>query len=289
MGTSSSTTALYDAEFFRSLHEGCRRSAAVVVPALIDLFQPRSVVDVGCGAGLWLSVFREHGVADVLGVDGPWVESAQREIPESLFHEHDLSLPLNLDRTFDLAICLEVAEHLPPDSAQPLVDSLTRLAPIVLFSAAIPGQRGEGHINERWQSFWSELFAARGYSCPADLRYRFWTNDSVEVWYRQNMACYVASDRPDVLHRLSSATIASPRPPMDLVHPGLYLLLARDFQQVKQYADRLEERHQRAVTELGEIRYQLARIKNSRSWRLLQAMRPALNAGRRVGAFLRVR
>jgi SAM-dependent methyltransferase len=281
--------AHYGAEFFKSHHEGSSRSAAVVVPALIDLFQPSSVVDVGCGTGLWLSPFREHGITDVLGIDGPWVERAQREIPESLFREHDLSEPLKLDRTFDLALCLEVAEHLPPQSAQPLVESLTHLSPVVFFSAAIPCQGGEGHVNERWQSFWSELFAARGYSCPTDLRVRFWTNDAVEIWYRQNMACYVASDRLDILHRLSSAKSVSSTEPMDMVHPGLYLRLARDFEHVKQYADRLEERHQRALAELGDAQHQLTRIKTSKSWRLLQAIRPALNAGRRIAAFVRVR
>jgi SAM-dependent methyltransferase len=281
--------ALYGAEFFRSLHDGSNRSAAVVVPVLIDLFQPRSVVDVGCGTGLWLAAFRERGIADVLGIDGPWVETTQRKIPQSLFREHDLTQPLTLDRIFDLALCLEVAEHLPPESAQTLVDSLIRLSSVVLFSAAIPCQRGDGHINERWQSFWRELFHARGYSCPSDLRPRFWTNEAVEIWYRQNMACYVANDRPDILHRLSSVKSPSPSVPVDLVHPGLYLLIARDFEQMKQYADRLEQTQQRTMAELEDARRQLASIKNSKSWRLIEAVRPALTAGKRVGAFFRVR
>jgi SAM-dependent methyltransferase len=280
--------ALYDADFFKSHHKGSSRSASVVVPVLIDLFQPSSVVDVGCGTGLWLSLFREHGISDVLGIDGPWVEKAQREIPESLFREQDLSEPLKLDRTFDLALCLEVAEHLPPDSAELLVRSLTHLSPVVLFSAAIPCQGGEGHVNERWQSFWSECFATRGYSCPIDLRPRFWMNDAVEIWYRQNMACFVANERPDILCRLSSAKSMSLTQPMDMVHPGLYLRLARDLEQVKQYAARLEERHQRAIAELGDARYQLMRIETSKSWRLIQAIRPALNAGRSMAAFLRL-
>jgi hypothetical protein len=179
-------------------------------------------------------------VADVLGIDGPWTKDTQRELPDVLFLEHDLRQPLKLDRLFDLAVCLEVAEHLPPEAAQRLVESLTHLAPIVLFSAAIPFQGGEGLINERWPSFWSDLFASYGYRCPIDLRHRFWTNDAVEVWYRQNMACYIANSQLDTLRRLSSASGATPNGPMDAVHPGLYLRLVRESDRRKQRADALE-------------------------------------------------
>jgi hypothetical protein len=61
-------------------------------------------------------------------------------------------------RTFDLAICLEVAEHLPPEAAEGFIDSLTRLAPVVLFSAAITFQVGNQHLNGQWPDYWATLF-----------------------------------------------------------------------------------------------------------------------------------
>jgi hypothetical protein len=51
-------------------------------------------------------------------------------------------------KRFDLAISLEVAEHLPEGSAGALVSTLIEAAPVVVFSAAIKGQSGTNHINE---------------------------------------------------------------------------------------------------------------------------------------------
>src|SRR5262249_17385892 len=92
--------ALYDAAFFQSLHEDSSSAAAAIVPLIIELYQPKSIIDIGCGTGLWLSAFRERGIADVVGIDGPWVASIALKIPKRLFREHDLTRPLELDRTF---------------------------------------------------------------------------------------------------------------------------------------------------------------------------------------------
>ena len=100
--------------------------------------------------------------------------------------------PLALGRSFDLAVALEIAEHLPDSAAECFVESLTGLAPAVLFSAAIPGQGGTGHLNERWPEYWSRLFAAAGFDPIDALRPRIWHDERVEVWYAQNTFLYVA-------------------------------------------------------------------------------------------------
>jgi SAM-dependent methyltransferase len=105
----------YTGEFYRDHREVSLRSARVIVPLVLRLVQPRSVVDVGCGTGTWLSVFREHGVTDVLGMDGEWVDPAGLAIPEARFRAVDARRPLPVDRRFDLAVSLEVAEHLPAE------------------------------------------------------------------------------------------------------------------------------------------------------------------------------
>jgi SAM-dependent methyltransferase len=281
VGTSSSPPSLYDAGFFDRQRDGSRRSAAIAVPLLIELFEPQSVIDVGCGTGVWLSVFREYGVDDILGIDGPWIERRQQEIPEVFFRECDLTQPVALGRTFDLALCLEVAEHLPSEAVPGLVESLTALAPVVVFSAAIPGQGGDGHINERWPSFWSSYFAARGYVCSTDLRRRLWSADAVEFWYRQNMLCFVAEARPDLIDRASRENDGSAAGPLDVVHPQLFLKVSSDLEWRCRDVDRLER-------EIQETRAELSAIKNSRAWRCYQSIRPMLVGARRVSSRFRI-
>ena len=127
----------YTAEFFANRQPTAANSASAVVPWLIDALHPGSVVDVGCGTGTWLAKFRRHGVDDIIGIDGSWVPTAALEIPQQLFRVANLEQRISLGRRFDLAISLEVAEHLPPERADEFIAELTSLADIVLFSAAI--------------------------------------------------------------------------------------------------------------------------------------------------------
>jgi len=157
------TSLHYSREFYNGLQNNVLRSARRVVPIINNLIQPGSVVDIGCGLGTWLSVFREEGVDDIFGVDGHGVKQSLLTIESQQFNHWDLRQRLELDRTFDLVVCLEVAEHLPAASARTLVKTLTGLGHIVLFSAAIPGQGGTKHINEQWPDYWANLFSEFGY------------------------------------------------------------------------------------------------------------------------------
>lgn len=152
-------TPLYDADFFDKHDAQGYRSACGVVPILLQLVQPKSVVDFGCGSGMWLRAFADHGITDGLGLDGEWVQNRPK-----CFRVADLNQPVELPRSFDLAVSLEVAEHLANGDA--LIESLTKSAPVVLFSAAIPDQGGDGHVNEQWPDYWSCIFRLkRLYSC----------------------------------------------------------------------------------------------------------------------------
>lgn len=181
----------YDTMFYESNEEGMLRSAQVVVPLVMDLVQPRSVVDVGCGRGAWLSVFRDHGVKRLRGLDGPWVERDKLLIDQTFFSEADLCKRMPLCERFDLAVCLEVGEHLPHSVAPQLVQSLTEFAPVVLFSAAVPGQGGTAHINEQWPDYWAALFDDRSYRRLDPFRRHVLHDESVSWWYRQNISLYV--------------------------------------------------------------------------------------------------
>jgi hypothetical protein len=185
---------------------------------------------VGCGTGLWLAAFKAAGVADYLGIDGDYVERRLLVIEPERFLGRDLTQPLDVGRRFDLAVCLEVAEHLPPASAGTLVGSLVRLAPVILFSAAIPYQMGEGHVNEQWPEYWRDQFAAHGYVVVDALRDRLWENKDVETWYRQNLLFYGERDRLADYPRLrAELERAGEGRMLSRVHPEHYATLLESF------------------------------------------------------------
>jgi SAM-dependent methyltransferase len=218
-----SASALYSSEFYAGQVDGSAQSAAAVVPLVLSLLPARSVVDVGCGVGPWAAEFLSKGVPDVWGVDGDYVESSQLRIPLDRFAVHDLTKPISFGRTFDLAVCLEVAEHLPASRARGLIADLTSLAPCVLFSAAIPGQGGTHHINEQYLPYWTDLFLGQGYEGVDPIRPQILGDDSVEWWYQQNVVMFAAPNHPllakgflspqTIIHQRLYESVKNPGPP----------------------------------------------------------------------------
>jgi SAM-dependent methyltransferase len=210
----------YSSEFYRKQSPGSLSSAREVVPIILELIQPLSVIDFGCGIGTWLSVFEENGVKDIVGVDGDYVDMRTLLIPTEGFIPLDIASPIRMDRTFDLVISLEVAEHLPHKLANTFVENLTRLGSLVLFSAAIPFQRGTGHVNEQWPDYWAEVFATNGYVAVDCFRRRIWQNPEVEPFYAQNLLMFV---RGEELAKHPGLILESERMgQLSIVHPTIY-------------------------------------------------------------------
>ncbi len=178
----------------------------------------RDVLDVGCGTGVWLKVAEALGARHTLGLDGPHVPASARLLPADRFIEHDLRQPFALGRRFGLVICLEVAEHLPIETAPALVASLVQHGAAVLFSAALPYQGGTSHIAETWLEFWVELFAAHGYRGVDALRPALWRDHRIPWWYRQNAVLFVSPWR----YRSAPRLWRYPAP-VSIVHPESYL------------------------------------------------------------------
>lgn len=216
----------YDQQFYSEPQREIRSTAHQVVPYLMEWVRPASVIDVGCGSGDWLAEFASEGVKTILGIDGDYVDRQWLQIPEGCFRAHDLSKPLRVGENFDLAISLEVGEHLPASSADSLVAALVTASPVILFSAAVPGQGGLHHVNEQWQDYWAAKFSRAGYVSVDALRPRIWENRSVRWWYAQNALLYVRADRLPSYPALAAVQAAPVQPPLRMVHPNLFLCLA---------------------------------------------------------------
>ncbi len=222
MATNQLSKHHYTESFFSSLEKKSRLSAEVMVPLVLELAQVRSVIDVGCGTGEWLSVFQENGVEDVWGVDGAYVNKDKLKIRAESFIPTDLEQPFRMDRKFDLVVSLEVAEHLSERSARTFVNSLTELGPVVLFSAAIPNQGGENHLNEQWPEYWAKLFDDKGYVVIDPLRRKVWKDEKVQVWYAQNTLMFVAQEQLEDYPLLRKEYELGDACALSIVHPKVF-------------------------------------------------------------------
>ncbi|MCB9614733.1 MAG: methyltransferase domain-containing protein [Sandaracinus sp.] len=210
----------YQRGFYVRRQEQKEHAARLLIDHLLAHVPPvETAVDLGCGVGIWLAELRARG-AQIRGYDGPWVNESQLRIPRERFERRDLALPLELPERVDLAVSLEVAEHLPASVAPTFVGNLVGLSDFVLFSAAVPGQGGTHHVNERWPSYWRSLFAVRGYVLVDLFRPTFWSEGRIPYWYRQNLFLYVRRERLEALPVLRA--IAERETALDVVHPDLY-------------------------------------------------------------------
>lgn len=196
----------YSGDFYSYIDTGSRRSARVVAALLLREMEIGSLLDIGAGHGAWAAEWLAAGVKNVVAVDGDYVQPDQLAVPREVFRAHDLSTPFDLKRRFDLVQSLEVAEHLPAEKAELFVDNIARHGDVILFSAAVPHQGGEHHVNERPPEYWRRKFAARGYAAFDFLRPRLADRSEVMPWYRFNSYLY-ANDAGQ--NRMSAAALAS--------------------------------------------------------------------------------
>jgi len=180
---------IYSEAFFKNRQAAIFQSALRIAPwvrkqldPFEDAFAGSRIIDVGCGCGEWLMVLEAMGANRPLGVDGAWVPRHMRCCTD--FAELNLESAIPLCGNYDLVICLELAEHLSPERTDPLVLALAG-ADRILWSAAVPGQGGTGHLNEQPHAYWIDRFAEHGYEARSLNQ---WADDPlVAGWYRQNL------------------------------------------------------------------------------------------------------
>jgi hypothetical protein len=219
---------VYNDEFYKERYKRTIKSARALLPIIIDLIKPSSVIDFGCADGIWLSVFNELGISDFIGVDGDFVDRNHLYIPINKFITHDLSTSFVIDKKFDLAISLEVAEHLPEEKSELFIQSIISTSNVVLFSAAIPYQGGVNHYNEQWQDYWARLFQGFGYKTLDIIRNQIWDNDEIAPYYRQNILLFVNEENP---HFFDESCLNEY--PINIIHPEIYLQKIRQIKNLQ--------------------------------------------------------
>lgn len=217
---------LYNSQFYDKQSQDSFESGKVILDILFQKLaeQVTSLVDFGCGVAPWLAAAKELGVENIYGTDGDYVPRDRLLVPETCFHPNDLSQPSSIvlpENKFDLAMSLEVAEHLPAASAKAFVHKLCDSTDIVLFSAAIPYQGGHGHVNENWPEYWADLFAEFDFAPFDIIRPAVWNNEKVCWWYKQNLLLFVKKNKAVTLLPNYSST---PLNQLSLIHPEQYLV-----------------------------------------------------------------
>jgi hypothetical protein len=188
------STYVYDSAFQSMAATASTYAARRIIAAIRAILPVRSVADIGCARGTWLREWQAQAVDDIIGVDSECVDQTRLEIDPRQFVIHDLVAPLDLGRKFDLVQSLEVAEHLPATRAASFVADLASLAPVVLFSAATPGQGGENHVNEQPGAYWQAHFRQLDYLAIDCLRPILANERRIPSWYRYNLLLYVRRD-----------------------------------------------------------------------------------------------
>ena len=246
-------TARYDRKFYRYAHGTARPAADTVLSILFDVTTIRSVVDVGCGMGTWLEAARKLGAEEVLGIDGPWLGDEDRLLGDGFFLVRNLEEKIDTASKFDLAISLEVAEHLSAERADGFVEDLCSMSDLVLFSAATPGQGGMHHINEQWQSYWARRFQGQGYGAYDFVRDSIWSREEIPVWYKQNIVVYsrAGSEADAAIRSVADPVIALRR--LDQVHPEQFALAMKPRGKKRVWYKRLEKACRPVIRRLARI------------------------------------
>lgn len=184
---------VYDERFFLDVADVHVPMYRALADAIVNEFAPADAVDVGCGIGWILERLQEHGVR-ITGIEGSRHAIARSPLASAIVRANlERGVP-DLGR-FDVAICIEVAEHLPARAAASLVDGLCRLGRHVVFTAAPPGQGGIHHVNEQPPEYWFELFERSGYTrSPATDRLLGAISEIREPsWMHRNLLVFAPS------------------------------------------------------------------------------------------------
>ena len=156
---------VYNPWIMMEFHRHALREAPLVIPVVCELYpNVRSVLDVGSGTGVFASEFARRGLqSTAIENSKHGRRMAAKQGVVCLPFDLRKNPPTPINGQFDLVYCFEIAEHMPAELGDSLIDFLTSLCTRVVFTAAHPGQGGVGHINEQPREYWIKRFMDRGF------------------------------------------------------------------------------------------------------------------------------
>lgn len=196
-------------------YESAKKILSVIVPLLPKV---SSVLDLGCGLGAWSSVLEEQLNPKLELIDHP-----ATPIEELLVEDKSVFKPLNLDISLpcegqrDMILCIEVLEHFKEEVALRLHDFICNSTDLVLFSAAVPGQGGIGHINCRRHSYWHDKFSNRGFKYFDGFKSEIVHDQAIPFWLRQNLFIYYRDNYSSYFKGRANYTPEG----FELIHSGM--------------------------------------------------------------------
>lgn len=225
----------YNDAFYEDQAKFSYQSAQIVLKYVFEhLVSATSLLDIGCGTGSWLSAATKLGVKNILGLDSSSSAANKLMIDKKNWKQTDISQPISLHRKFDLAMSMEVAEHINVDLHECFINNLTRHADTIIFSAALPYQGGTGHQSENWPQYWAALFSEKGYDCYDIIRHNIWNNPKIQFWYKQNIFIFA---KQSLRSSFNKRNLFHTNNIMSLIHPEMYLwsMARNNTEQEKQH------------------------------------------------------
>ncbi len=208
---------MYSASYYKKHEMGSYQSAIQILGYINSFINFNSVIDLGCGMGTWCKALNNLDIKDFLGIDKHQYDPTYMLIPAEKYMQYDLCKPLEITRRVDMAISVEVAEHINPEYSDIFINNLCSCSEIVLFSAAISHQGGTGHINEQSCTYWEKIFNKYGYKAIDCIRPYFWNNEQIEIWYRNNCVLYLEQ----YAYEKIITYIPQNTYPLDIIHPSM--------------------------------------------------------------------
>jgi hypothetical protein len=132
-----------------------------IAEQIVARIAPATVLDAGCAMGMVVEALRDSGV-EAFGVDvSEYAIANVREDVRPFCRVGSILDPF--PRRYDLVVCIEVLEHLPPRDAERAVANFVASTDDVLFSSTPKDFKETTHFNVQPPEWWAELFARHGF------------------------------------------------------------------------------------------------------------------------------